>query len=590
MVLLHVKSSDDASFQSHFLLEALSSELVGAVARRAARVSNLRQRVGRVGLEGRELGRYGTADKRQPEEMQGLDEEMEAMQGLSLSSEKETRGPFYTPDPTGPRTGAACDPNTAITLTKTATLEAAETLALRKQVEAGTRLTEEELQFNFTEMDEETATLWWAGKQMLRENKLSDYVGKNEKTKIVVKLQKKGAAGAAPVTREPVRLQPTTRSTIPPRGGDDREYTVEDHRVVEVTSQAGGAVVTMRVTLLAAGFVIGARGASARQIGQVTGAVVQSWTDSLDPDNATRMFKIQGKKQSVKAAVDLIAQAVQLYKDLCESKRRGEFVQRVHTLASVEFTYQPPPRKALLASGPADDHPAYDPEQLEALFVPTLSSNGQTHHGLNNMPYPTQQHGHVHSHPTQTGMGVGYMQQNAWSNGNPWVQHHHTHGGSPPLKPSAHTPVNAYSSSNALQFSSQYHPGSDNNAIEAESKWRWPSGDESNYLAELQKRAAMASQARVVDSFHRESTSVYQQQSYVDEYDFEEIERLAMMPLVSPQKPARWQHQAVQQLPQAQHQQQQQHQQQTAYFSGLDELRLRAALFCKAADEQVRGM
>jgi hypothetical protein len=32
--------------------------------------------------------------------------------------------------------------------------------------------------------------LWWAGKELLRAKKLEDYIGKNEKTKIVAKLQK----------------------------------------------------------------------------------------------------------------------------------------------------------------------------------------------------------------------------------------------------------------------------------------------------------------------------------------------------------------------------------------------------------------
>eukprot|EP00039_Didymoeca_costata_P016004 m.279563 g.279563 ORF g.279563 m.279563 type:complete len:291 (-) comp16323_c11_seq18:311-1183(-) len=45
------------------------------------------------------------------------------------------------------------------------------------------------------------AQLWWAGKELMRGKKLCDYIGKNEKTKIVTKLQKRG--GGAPV-REPV--------------------------------------------------------------------------------------------------------------------------------------------------------------------------------------------------------------------------------------------------------------------------------------------------------------------------------------------------------------------------------------------------
>lgn len=47
----------------------------------------------------------------------------------------------------------------------------------------------------------ESAALWWAGKQLLHGKKLSDFVGKNEKTKIVAKLQK---LGQGPPSREPI--------------------------------------------------------------------------------------------------------------------------------------------------------------------------------------------------------------------------------------------------------------------------------------------------------------------------------------------------------------------------------------------------
>jgi len=47
----------------------------------------------------------------------------------------------------------------------------------------------------------ETAQLWWAGKQLEPNKRLSDYTGKNEKTKIVVKLQE---SGQGPPSREPL--------------------------------------------------------------------------------------------------------------------------------------------------------------------------------------------------------------------------------------------------------------------------------------------------------------------------------------------------------------------------------------------------
>jgi len=51
---------------------------------------------------------------------------------------------------------------------------------------------------------DEGSELWFAGKQMeqSQDKKLSDYVGKNDKTKVIVKLQKKGAG--APQREAPV--------------------------------------------------------------------------------------------------------------------------------------------------------------------------------------------------------------------------------------------------------------------------------------------------------------------------------------------------------------------------------------------------
>lgn len=53
------------------------------------------------------------------------------------------------------------------------------------------------------------AQLWFCGKEMQRGKKLSDYVGKNEKSKVVLKLQKQGhgAPGREPVITEEQRKQ-----------------------------------------------------------------------------------------------------------------------------------------------------------------------------------------------------------------------------------------------------------------------------------------------------------------------------------------------------------------------------------------------
>lgn len=41
-------------------------------------------------------------------------------------------------------------------------------------------------------LEENTSIIWWAKKELKNDKKLSDYIGKNEKTKIIVKVNKKG--------------------------------------------------------------------------------------------------------------------------------------------------------------------------------------------------------------------------------------------------------------------------------------------------------------------------------------------------------------------------------------------------------------
>ena len=50
----------------------------------------------------------------------------------------------------------------------------------------------------------ENASIWFSGKEMQSSKKLSDFIGKNEKTKVIIKIQKKGhgAPGREPVVSE----------------------------------------------------------------------------------------------------------------------------------------------------------------------------------------------------------------------------------------------------------------------------------------------------------------------------------------------------------------------------------------------------
>ena len=154
----------------------------------------------------------------------------------------------------------------------------------------------------------------------------------------------------------PLRRAPIKGPSGPRRAGEGTEE--EEQAVVTFERLANGGV-QLRVTLLAAGFVIGAAGASVREISASTGAVVQSWSEGAVPGchRPTRVFRVQGQRKAVAAAVEIIHEAVERYKELCEGKRRGEFVQRQQRIRGVEFAYQPPPRSvaphaAALGSAP----------------------------------------------------------------------------------------------------------------------------------------------------------------------------------------------------------------------------------------------
>lgn len=57
------------------------------------------------------------------------------------------------------------------------------------------------LQYGTDDIEADSASLWFAGKMMIPENKLSVHTGRHENTKAIVKLQKKGQGAPS---REPV--------------------------------------------------------------------------------------------------------------------------------------------------------------------------------------------------------------------------------------------------------------------------------------------------------------------------------------------------------------------------------------------------
>ncbi|XP_032390018.1 cilia- and flagella-associated protein 298 isoform X2 [Etheostoma spectabile] len=233
MVLLHVKRGDE----SQFLFNTTVDAPLETVIQQITAIYNGRLKVDRICSEIPELADHGIT---LPPNMQGLTEEQ--IVELKLKDEWEDKcvpsgGAVFRKDEIGRRNGHA--PNEKMKEMLMRTVEEAKALISKKQVQANVCVTMEmvkealdplrgavmivypmglpphdpiRMEFEDCEdlagtqaslqvITEDECQLWWAAKEMQRGKKLQDYIGKNEKTKLVVKIQKKGQGAPA---REPL--------------------------------------------------------------------------------------------------------------------------------------------------------------------------------------------------------------------------------------------------------------------------------------------------------------------------------------------------------------------------------------------------
>ncbi|CAG00448.1 unnamed protein product [Tetraodon nigroviridis] len=233
MVQLHVKKGDE----SQFLLSTSVDTPTNTLIQQITAIYNGRLKVDRICSEIKELADYGIT---LPPNMQGLTEEQ--ITELKLEDEWEdkcvpSQGSVFRKDEIGRRNGHA--PNDKMKEVLMKTVEAAKALVSKKQAQANVCLTTEmvkealdqlrgavmivypmglpphdPIQMEFEDQEDLSGTqaslqvitedecqLWWAGRELQRGKKLQDFVGKNEKTKLVVKISKKGQGAPA---REPL--------------------------------------------------------------------------------------------------------------------------------------------------------------------------------------------------------------------------------------------------------------------------------------------------------------------------------------------------------------------------------------------------
>ncbi|KXJ23747.1 cilia- and flagella-associated protein 298 [Exaiptasia diaphana] len=224
MVKLHIKRGDE----SQFLYETTCSIEINELIPELVRIYNGRLKIERLNYEIEELAKHGIS---LPPNMQGLTEEQ--ISDLRLRDDWEDKcspsgGYVETKDPLTKRNGRA--PNEKMSEVLNRTRQESMAIVSKDNVKADVCLTMDKVQAAIDQMrgavmivypmglpphdpirlefdlqedlsgtqaslqvlEEDTAQLWWAGKEMQRGKKLQDFIGKNEKTKLIAKLQKKG--------------------------------------------------------------------------------------------------------------------------------------------------------------------------------------------------------------------------------------------------------------------------------------------------------------------------------------------------------------------------------------------------------------
>jgi len=238
MVLLHVKRGEK---ENEFLYETTVKISCKELLEQLVTLNNLRLKVLRLAKSIKELGKHGPI---RPEETRGLSDDTTKYTPLDINA----YGKPSNPDEYGYRTGCPPPPEVAAVLERTANeaeAAVAHTLVEQKQC-ITTKICQEMLDNmrgavmiaypayhrlpaydparqeleNKEELDGHTENqdvfevdgcgLWFAGKEIQTTKVLEEYAGKNEKTKVALKMQPKSAG--APV-REP-RIDAETHKSM----------------------------------------------------------------------------------------------------------------------------------------------------------------------------------------------------------------------------------------------------------------------------------------------------------------------------------------------------------------------------------------
>lgn len=238
MVIIDVKRSEK---KNEFLYETTVKIGCGDLLRELCELHNLRLKVQRLAFTCKELAKHGPI---RPEETRGISDDLSNVTELDVNA----YGMPTNPDESGYRTGCPPPPEVAEVLSRTA--EEAEAAVSHELVSQRRALTREACRTQIDNMrgavmiaypayhrlpaydparmeledkeeldgvtdlqavlDYTQTNLWWAGKEVQATKVLEEYVGRNEKTKIVGKLVPRSSGAPA---REP-RIDDNTHKAM----------------------------------------------------------------------------------------------------------------------------------------------------------------------------------------------------------------------------------------------------------------------------------------------------------------------------------------------------------------------------------------
>eukprot|EP01023_Acetabularia_acetabulum_P017622 TRINITY_DN1882_c1_g1_i2.p1 TRINITY_DN1882_c1_g1~~TRINITY_DN1882_c1_g1_i2.p1 ORF type:complete len:205 (-),score=30.08 TRINITY_DN1882_c1_g1_i2:611-1225(-) len=122
-------------------------------------------------------------------------------------------------------------------------------------------------------------------------------------------------------------------SELRPSGPRQKDTGIEQTQqgIMHAQLATDGSVV-LKVTLLAAGFVVGGKGQNIQKVCERSRARSKSWFQEVEGCGTLRVFYIEGRPQAVLHAVQIVIQAINRYKELIQGKYQDQVVSSGQTL------------------------------------------------------------------------------------------------------------------------------------------------------------------------------------------------------------------------------------------------------------------